>query len=83
MLSAPRGKSLFRRRTIKLDGQPTSMSLEGAFWDALREIAAAQGTTLKQLLASINSERRQRQQRNFSSVIRVFILDYYRRRLES
>jgi predicted DNA-binding ribbon-helix-helix protein len=54
--------------------------LEDAFWSALTDIAAAQGTTLAGLLASIDSERRQRQQPNFSSAVRLFVLDYYRRR---
>jgi predicted DNA-binding ribbon-helix-helix protein len=75
---SPRGKSLVRKRTIDLDGRKTSVTLEDAFWDALKEIAAAQGTTVD--LTAIDSERRERQHPNFSSAIRVFVLDYYRLR---
>jgi predicted DNA-binding ribbon-helix-helix protein len=51
---------------------------QSAFWDALREIAAAQGSSLGDLFAAIDSERRERQHTNLSSAIRLFVLDYYR-----
>jgi predicted DNA-binding ribbon-helix-helix protein len=56
------------------------VSLEDAFWDALTEIAAAQGTTVGRLFMAIDSERRARPHTNLSSAIRLFVLDYYRRR---
>jgi predicted DNA-binding ribbon-helix-helix protein len=52
--------------------------LERAFWTALHEIAAAQGITRAQLIATIDSQRHDRQQANLSSAIRLFVLDYYR-----
>jgi predicted DNA-binding ribbon-helix-helix protein len=54
------------------------VTVEDAFWAALQEIAAAQGTTISQLIAAIDSERRKRQHINLSSAIRLFVLDYYR-----
>jgi predicted DNA-binding ribbon-helix-helix protein len=75
-----RGKSLVRKRTIALDGHKTSVSVEDAFWDALKDIAAAQGTTIGRLFTAIDSERRAHQHTNLSSAIRLFVLDYYRRR---
>ena len=77
---APRGKSLVRRRTIDLDGHKTTVSVEDAFWDGLKEIAAARGTTVGQLMAAIDSERREHQLPNLSSAIRLFVLNYHRRR---
>jgi predicted DNA-binding ribbon-helix-helix protein len=62
-----------------LNGHKTSVSAETAFWNALRAIAAAQGTTINQLIAAIDSERHERQYPNLSSAIRLFVLDYYRR----
>ena len=71
----PLGASLVRKRTIVLDGHKTSVALGDAFWDAFKEIAAAQGTTIGRLIATIDSER---QHSNLSSAIRLFVLDYYR-----
>ena len=77
---APRGKSLLRKRSITLDTHKSSMTLEDAFWDALKDIAAAQGTTVDRLMTAIDSERRERRHPNLSSAVRLFVLAYYRRR---
>ena len=63
------------KRSIVINGHKTSVSLEDAFWWALREIATAKQTILSQLVASIDSGR---QNGNLSSAIRLFVLDYYR-----
>jgi predicted DNA-binding ribbon-helix-helix protein len=78
----PRGKSQVFKRSIRLDGHRTSVSLETAFWDELKGIADAQGVRVGQLIAAIDSERRERQHNNLSSVIRLFILEYYRSRMQ-
>jgi predicted DNA-binding ribbon-helix-helix protein len=79
---AHRGESLVRKRTIILDGHKSSVTLEDAFWTTLKEIAAAQGIPASHLIATIDSERRERQQTNLSSAIRLFVLDYYRSRVQ-
>jgi len=71
----PRGKSQVFKRNIRLEGHRTSVSLETAFWDELKSIADAQGVRIGQLIAAIDSER---QHNNLSSVLRLFVLDYYR-----
>jgi predicted DNA-binding ribbon-helix-helix protein len=58
-------------------GHKTSVSLEDAFWDALREIATARGVTTAALVSTINTNR---QHGNLSSAIRLFVLDHYRAR---
>jgi predicted DNA-binding ribbon-helix-helix protein len=63
------------KRSIVLAGHKTSVSLEDAFWKALRQIAASRGTTLSSLVTSIDVER---QQGNLSSCLRLFVLDFYR-----
>ena len=68
-------KSTIVKRSIVLVGHKTSVSLEDAFWTALREIAIARGTTLSTIVSSIDAER---QQGNLSSAIRLFVLNYYR-----
>jgi predicted DNA-binding ribbon-helix-helix protein len=78
----PRGKSQVVKRSVKLGGRRTSVALESAFWVALKDIAAAQGTTIGRLIATIDSERHERAQTNLSSAIRLFVLEYYRSRMQ-
>jgi predicted DNA-binding ribbon-helix-helix protein len=78
----PRRKSLLRKRSIILDRHKTSVTLEDPFWAALKEIAAAQGTTISQLITAIDSERHKRHHPNLSSAIRLFVLEYYRQQNE-
>jgi predicted DNA-binding ribbon-helix-helix protein len=63
------------KRSIVVAGHKTSVSLEDAFWNALREIAGERQMTLSDLVAAIDS---QRQHGNLSSAIRLFVLDFYR-----
>jgi predicted DNA-binding ribbon-helix-helix protein len=81
-VKAPCGKSLLRRRMIMLDRRESTMTLEDPFWTALTGIAAAQGTTINQLVAAIDSERRRAHHANLTSVTRLFVLDYYRSRMQ-
>jgi predicted DNA-binding ribbon-helix-helix protein len=70
-------KSQVVKRSIVIAGHKTSVSLEDAFWKALKEIAGARHMTLSDLVAMIDSER---QHSNLSSAIRLFVLDFYRNR---
>jgi predicted DNA-binding ribbon-helix-helix protein len=63
------------KRSIVIAGHKTSVSLEDEFWVGLKEIAAARGITLSDLVASIDTGR---QHGNLSSAIRLFVLDHYR-----
>ena len=71
-------KSPVVKRSIVIAGHKTSVSLEDAFWKALKEIAGGRGMTLSELVAVIDSER---QHGNLSSGIRLFVLDFYRNQL--
>ena len=68
-------KSPVVKRSIVIAGHKTSVSLEDGFWTALKDIATSRNMTLSELVASIDSDRRQG---NLSSAIRLFVLDYYR-----
>jgi predicted DNA-binding ribbon-helix-helix protein len=68
-------KSLVVKRSIVIAGHKTSVSLEDAFWTCLKEIAGGREKTLSDLVASIDTDRRQG---NLSSAIRLFVLDHYR-----
>jgi predicted DNA-binding ribbon-helix-helix protein len=71
-------KSPVIKRSIVIARQKTSVSLEDAFWEGLKEIACGRQTTLSDLVTSIDVER---QHGNLSSCLRLFVLDYYVTRL--
>lgn len=64
------------KHSLTLHGHRTSVSLEAAFWDALRSIAAERGVALNQLAAEIDDGRSG--DAGLASAIRVFVLDHYR-----
>jgi predicted DNA-binding ribbon-helix-helix protein len=68
-------KSPIVKRSIVIAGHKTSVSLEDAFWQGLKEIAGERHTSLSDLVATIDSER---QHGNLSSAIRLFVLDFHR-----
>ena len=67
-------KSPVIKRSIVIAGHKTSVSLEDAFWRALKEIAVSRRTTLSDLVGAIDSGR---QHGNLSSAIRLFVLEHY------
>lgn len=71
-------KSSVIKRSIVIAGHKTSVSLEDAFWQSLKEIGKDQKVTLSELVADIDGRR---QHGNLSSSIRLFVLDHYRARL--
>jgi predicted DNA-binding ribbon-helix-helix protein len=68
-----------RPRTAKLGKLKTSFRLEDEFWTALTEIAFVRGISISKLVADINKRRRHA---NLSSVIRLYVLNHYRRLAE-
>jgi len=68
-------KSPIVKRSIVIAGHKTSVSIEDAFWSALKDIAASRGTTVAELVAAIDAARRQG---NLSSAVRLFVLDHFR-----
>jgi len=72
-------KSLVVKRSVFLAGRKTSVSLEDEFWNALKEIAGDRHVTLSELFSGID---KQRQHGNFSSALRLFVLEYYRGKAE-
>jgi predicted DNA-binding ribbon-helix-helix protein len=68
-------RSTVVKRSVKINGHTTSVSLEDAFWNALKEIAGGRKMTLSELATSIDAKR---EHANLSSAIRLFILDHFR-----
>jgi predicted DNA-binding ribbon-helix-helix protein len=68
-------KSLIMKRPVAVAGRKTSVSVEDAFWNSLKEIGARRNMTLSALVTAIDAEHHHS---NLSSAIRLFILDFYR-----
>ena len=66
-------KSTIVKRSIVLAGHKTSVSLEDAFWDGLKDIAKEQRKTLSDF-GSIDTNR---EHGNLSSALRLFVLSHY------
>jgi predicted DNA-binding ribbon-helix-helix protein len=61
---------LVRKRSVRLAGHRTSVSVEEPFWTELAAIARARGLSIDRLIADIDKERAG----NLSSAIRLFVL---------
>lgn len=59
-----------KKRSVVIAGHRTSISLENAFWDALRDIAGARAISVNQLVTEIDRGR----SGNLSSAIRTYVL---------
>lgn len=66
------------KRSLTLQGHRTSVSLEAAFWEAFREIAAGRGQSVNALAAEIDAKRLP--PGSLASAIRVFVLEEARAR---
>jgi predicted DNA-binding ribbon-helix-helix protein len=70
----PTIKSLVVKQSVSINGHHTSVSIEGAFWKALKEIAVTQNISANALISKIDSER---EVANLSSAIRVYVVEHY------
>jgi predicted DNA-binding ribbon-helix-helix protein len=59
------------KRSVRIAGHATSVSLEAAFWQGLCDIAASRHVSVNALLAAIDAAR----DGNLSSAIRLFVLN--------
>ena len=67
-------KSTVVKRSIVVAGHKTSVSLEDAFWEGLKDIAKAHRVTLSDLVGGIDTNR---EHGNLSSALRLFVLSHY------
>ena len=70
---------MIRKHSVVLSGHATSFCLEDEFWTVLKEIAAAKGIALRQLLMQIDNTHTG----NLSSAIRVYVLHEFKNHLAS
>ena len=59
------------KRSFSIEGHRTSISLEKAFWTALKQAAAEDGLTLANLISTIDKSRGEA---GLSSAVRVWLL---------
>jgi len=64
------------KRSVRIAGHATSISLEAAFWQGLCDIAAARRMSVNARVATIDATRGG----NLSSAIRLFVLECARSR---
>lgn len=69
-----------QKRSLTLHGHRTSVSLETAFWDEFRAIAAARDVPLNRLAAEIDDNRGDI---GLASAIRLFVLVQLKAQLAS
>ena len=65
-----------RKRSVTIAGHRTSLSLEPAFWDALKSLARERGLSINALIEEIDKQASQGGSRdiNLSSAVRVYLL---------
>lgn len=68
-----------RKRSVRIAGHPTSISMEEEFWDELQLIATRRGLSANALIAEIDSTR----QGNLSSALRLCVLKDLKERLKA
>lgn len=68
--ASPSGRPV--KHSLTLHGHRTSVSLEAAFWDAFRKIAARNGRSINDLAAEIDATRKDV---GLASAIRVYVLE--------
>ena len=73
-------KTAVVKRSIRIHGRKTTVSLENEFWDGLHEIARREETSASELLNRINEER---DTANLSAAICLFVYNHFRARMEN
>jgi predicted DNA-binding ribbon-helix-helix protein len=72
--------SAVRKRSVRIAGHRSSVSLEAEFWDELKALATRRGVSLARLVGEID---RARTGRNLSSALRLAVLRALRERTEN
>ncbi len=72
-------RQALKKRSVVIAGHKTSVSLEDAFWRALKRLAAERGVSVNDLVAEIDRRR----SGSLSGAIRVTVLEWLQRRADS
>ena len=69
---------MVRKRSVRINGHKTSISLEEEFWQYLKREARSKGMSMSAFLATIDTP--DRENRNLSSTLRLYVLSSLMRR---
>jgi predicted DNA-binding ribbon-helix-helix protein len=70
-------QSLVLKRSIVLNGNKTSVTLEDVFWSGLKNIAAERQQTMSEALHVIDKDKLSA---NLSSALRIYVFEHYRQK---
>ena len=76
----PRENSGLKKRSVRIAGHNTSVTIETPFWSALQHIAQEKCLSLNAIITEID-EQQSAESLNLSSAIRLYILQYYQDKL--
>jgi len=65
-----------RKRSVRIAGHRSSVSLEPEFWEALKSLAASRAISVEKLIGEVDGAR---SGRNLSSALRLHVLAELRR----
>lgn len=65
-----------KKRSVKIAGHATSISLEDDFWLELSHIATTRNMSITAIISEIDAQRKEN---NLSSALRVFVLNEVKR----
>ncbi len=63
---------MLKKRSVRIAGHDTSITLEEPFWLALQEIASEEKLSINKLIAKVDDDRKG----NLSSALRLYILQH-------
>lgn len=66
-----------KKKSIKIFGHATSVSLEPEFWEVLQNIAHQKKISLTTLIANLDQNQSGSLKQNLASRLRLFVLSYY------
>jgi len=67
-----------KKRSVRLQGHETSVSVESIFWDELRRLAQAQNLSLNGLVTQIDEARTG----SLSGALRLYVINDLKRQLD-
>ena len=75
----------YETRSLRLNGQSTSIRLERAFWNVLNQVAAAERVSTPQFISRLHSEvlELHGEAQNFTSLLRCACLVHMNRELQA
>jgi predicted DNA-binding ribbon-helix-helix protein len=70
--------TIVKKRSVRISGHPTSITLEDGFWDELKSIAQRQKRSISDLISEIDESQTHT---NLSSALRLYVLHDIQSRL--